>query len=260
MALVAFALFAVGALAGYTWAMHRQLEAGILRQRAEAAERPDWVALRTLPSYVPLAFVAVADPAFVNRKALGADAGEVTLSRSLVNQVHLLRENVPGSAKEMVMGPLLETRLTKRALLELYLNRVYLGNHGEWPVFGIYHAAQEYLGKGPAQMTLAETAALASLLLPPRIVDPGEQAGAVGIRRNEVLRQMLDRELISREAYASAIQEPLPFQPGARFAPMTRPAGWTEAPEPLHLPVDTVSADSVSAGAGSGARAGGSAR
>jgi membrane peptidoglycan carboxypeptidase len=237
------ALLIIGAAAAYGWAMDVQLRHGILRQRAEAARRPDWVQLIALPPYVGQAFLAVTDPAFLQRSEFDAGDG-ASLARLLVRQVHRLDDHLSGQMHELVMGPLLETHLTKRAVLELYLNRVPLGEHDGAPVFGIYHAAHAYFGKAPQELTLGEAATLAGLLLPPAITDPASHAGAVGARRNEVLQQMLARGEITTEAYRAALSEPLAFQPGVRFAPMTRPANWEQAPpviriEPGPLPDST---------------------
>src|SRR5690606_32441496 len=114
-------------------------------------------------------------------------------------------------------------RIPSRDLIELYLNRVYLGEAQGLPVYGVFHAAREYLDKDPSEMTLSEAATLAGLLLDPRIDDPRAQVGAVGTRRNEVLKVMLQGELITPEEYRGAAAEPLPFQPGLEQMPFSRP-------------------------------------
>jgi membrane peptidoglycan carboxypeptidase len=232
----AFVVFVIAAIGGYAWALDRELQGGVLAQRGEAVQRADWVSLRELPPYLPLAFLVAIDPTFLHRTPLGTGAEGATLSQELARQIHRLDDNLAGQARTLVMGPLLEARLTEAALLELYLNRVYLGHDQGWPVYGVFHGAREFLGKEPRQLSVAEAATLAGLLLPPRIRDPRGQVGAVGIRRNEVLRQMVDAEVITPEEYAAALQEPLGFQPGLEFRPMTRPEGWDGAPEVIRLP------------------------
>jgi membrane peptidoglycan carboxypeptidase len=241
-AVLTVAVLVLATIAGFAWASDRQLRGGILAQRAEAAQRPDWISLTTLPDYIALAFVVAVDPTFLQRSPLATGVEGSTLSRELARQVHQLRGNLAGEARELVMGPLLEARLSNAQLLELYLNRVYLGMDQGWPIYGIYHAAREYFEKEPQQLTLGEAATLAGLLLPPRIVHPRQQAGAVGIRRNEVLRQMLAAEAISVEEYNAALQEPLAFQPGLEFEPMTRPLGWDREPEVIRLPPEALTA------------------
>lgn len=238
--ILVFVVFVVATIGAFAWSLDRQLRGGVLAQRAEALQRPDWVTLHDLPAYVPLAFLVAIDPTFLQRTPLGTGAEGATLSQELARQVHRLDDNLGGQARALVMGPLLEARLSEAELLELYLNRVYLGHDQGWPVHGVHHAAREYLGKEPRQLSLAETATLAGLLLPPRIHDPRQQVGAVGMRRNEVLRQMVDAEVISAEEYAVALQEPLGFQPGLEFRPMTRPPGWDREPEVIRLPPETL--------------------
>lgn len=251
LVLLAFGLFVVGSVGGYAWAMDRQARGGILRQYQEARQRPDWVRLDALPSYVPRTFLLGADPAVTGRASLAGDTREAALSSDLVRQIHLLEPNLRGTAEEMVLTPVLESRLSRRALLELYLNRIQFGRQGTWDIFGLHAAAREYFDKEPAQMTLSETATLAGLLLPPRIQDPERRPGAVGVRRNEVLRLLFRAGDIDGAAYRAAIAEPLAFQPGIEFAPMTRPLDWAREQEPIRLPAnlranpDTLAADSA---------------
>lgn len=237
LAVLAVALFVLGGVAGFGWSLDRQLRGGLLRQYHEAVDRPDWVRLRTLPDYVPAAFVAVVDPSFAQEGAVRTQRTGSTLSRALVRQVHLLPRSFGGEAREMVMGPVLEQRATRSELLEIFLNRIHLGTDAGSPVYGIYHAARGYFGKEPQQLTLGETATLAGLLLEPRIEDPENRVGAVGVRRNEVLRVMLLGGLITPEQHREAVAEPLGFQPGLKDQPMTRPADWMrETATAIRLP------------------------
>lgn len=238
LALVALCLFVVSAVGGFAWQMDRQLRGGILRQRVEAARRPDWVPLRSLPAWVPATAVAVIDPAFAAREPLGeVEAPErITLPRDLVRQLHLLGSGVGGDARVLAMAPLLERRLSKPAILELYLNRARFGEGDGVPVYGIGGAAREYFDKEPARLTLGETATLVGLLLPPRIGNPQRRAGAVGARRNEVLRKLFATRTIGADDYRRALAEPLGIQPGLEHEPMSRPAGWRSPPAPIRLP------------------------
>lgn len=249
---LAIGLFVVGGVAGFGWALDRQIRGGLLRQGATAERRADWVQLETLPAYVPQTFLAVVDPDFLTRGRLRRGASGTTVARELVRQVHLLPSSLGGEARELMMGPVLEQRASKRELLELYLNRVYLGEEQGHPVYGIYHAAQEYFEKEPSALTLGETATLAGLLLEPRIEDPERDVGAVGARRNEVLRVLLIGQLISESQYRAALEEPLGFQPGLDQLPVTRPLDFGRESEVIRLPPnlrpapDSLAADSLS--------------
>jgi len=233
---LAIGMFIVGGVAGFGWALDRQVRGGILQQRAEAVTRPDWVELQQLPPHVTEAFLAVVDPAFLREGSLRTGEVGTTISRELVRQVHLLPPGLGGEARELVMGPVLENRTSKESLLELYLNRVFLGREQGEPVYGLYHAAREYLDKEPQDLTISEAATLAGLLLQPRIEEPGARPGAVGVRRNEVLRMLLQKQRITPEQYQSALAEPLGFQPGLDRQPMSRPVDWADEARVIRLP------------------------
>ena len=236
LAMAAFGLFVLGGVIGFAWAVDREVRAGVVEQRAEALERPDWVYVRNLPRYVPEAFVAVAQPSLLSRGEMRPEEDERSIARELVHQVHLLPNSMRGEAREMVMGPVLERRLGDDQLVELYLNRVHLGRSQGTPVYGVYHAAREYFDADPSQLTLSQAATLAGLLLTPRIEEPKARLGAVGPRRNEVLRVMLEGELITAEEYRQALAEPLGFQPGLDQMPFSRPANWGREPAVIRLP------------------------
>jgi hypothetical protein len=236
LAMLAIGLFVVGGVAGFGWAVDRQVRGGVIEQRAEAERRPDWVYMRNMPRYVTDAFVAVAQPSLLERGNLRPEDDGRSIARELVHQVHLLPNSLTGEAREMVMGPVLEKRVPSQELVELYLNRVYLGNAQGMPVYGVFHAAQEYFGKAPNELTLGQAATLAGLLLSPRIEDPKARLGAVGPRRNEVLQVMLVGGLIDEASFQQAIAEPLGFQPGLDQMPFTRPASWGQRTTVIRLP------------------------
>lgn len=236
LAVLAVGLFVMGGVAGYATALDREIRGGILRQRAEAAQRPDWVELPSLPRYVPEAFLAVVEAELLASSEMRAPARGPSLARELVRQVHLIPSSIAGQSRERMMAPVLEQRLSRSELLELYLNRVYLGRAQGYPLYGIYHASREYFEKLPEDLTLGEAATLAALLLQPRIEDPAGRVGAVGVRRNEVLQVMLLARLITADEYRAAMAEPLGFQPGLEQMPMSRPADWVEPAAPIRLP------------------------
>jgi penicillin-binding protein 1A len=150
--------------------------------------------------------------------------------------VHQLDAHASGRARELLLAPLLERALDRQRLLELYLNRIYLGSSGEWRVYGVGRAAQDYFGKDVSQLTLAQSATLAGFLLPPELQAPETAPGAVGARRNEVLRRMVADGSIDEAAARAAAAEPLDFQPGADYQPMSRPLDWKDEPAVIRLP------------------------
>jgi hypothetical protein len=226
----------LGTVAGFGIALDRQLSGGLLAQRREAMTRPDWVALQTLPPYVAPAFTLVVDPGFHNEARNTRDERQTTIPRELVRQIHLLEEGIGSDARELMMAPVLEQRTSRAQLLELFLNRVELGNANGYPIYGLYYAAHEYLGKEPQELTLSEAATLAGLLLEPKIDRPTDQAGAVGVRRNEVLRNLFAAGEITSEQYSQAISERLAFQPGLMEMPMSRRIPTSQDTAVIRLP------------------------
>jgi membrane peptidoglycan carboxypeptidase len=236
IALLVLGVLILGGIGGYLFVADQQLRAGLLAQEREARQRPDWVSLAELPPHLRHAFGVVVDTTFFARRTLRRGEGNPSVSRELVRQVHLLDRGLGGEARELAMAPLLELRRPRQRLLELYVNRVALGRTEHWSVFGAQQAATDFFGKDARALTPAEAATLAGILLPPRLDDPEAQPGAVGARRNEVLRRMHTAGHLAATAYAAALREPLGFQPGIEHAPMSRPADWQEEPEVIRLP------------------------
>ena len=217
-----------------------RLDHGLMGQYPQARRRPDWVRLRDLPPYVSAAFLAVVDTSSFQRLSPYGRQDRPRLTVDLVTQVQRLRGGVDDQAWRAFMVPLTEARLSRRQMFEYYLNRIYLGRAGDWRVYGVKHAAEEFFGKDARQLTPSEAATLAGMLLPPRLVNPESSPGAVGARRNEVLRRMLAAGDIGRAVYDQALREPLAFQPGIDYAPMTRPAEFGKEPEVIRLPPGSI--------------------
>jgi hypothetical protein len=233
--LIAGALIVVG-MGVFAIFAHQRLERGVLGQYQQSVRRPDWVRMDRLPPYVVGAFLSVVDTSSFQRLSPYGRQDRPRLTMDLVSQVQRLRRGPADQAWRAFMVPLAEARLSRRAMVEFYLNRTYLGQAGDWRIYGVHHAAEEYFGKDARSLSLSEAATLAGMLLPPRMLNPQTSPGAVGARRNEVLERMLAVGEIDRAAYEQALREPLAFQPGIDYAPMTRPAEWGKEPVVIRLP------------------------
>ena len=98
----------------------------------------------------------------------------------------------------------IEQELTKDQILQLYLNKMFLGHRS----YGVAAAAQYYYGKSLDQLTIAECAAIASSFQAPSVVNPIDHKGHLIARRNWVLGQMLAHHFINRDEYQQAIAAP----------------------------------------------------
>ncbi|HEX7342458.1 MAG TPA: penicillin-binding protein 1A [Rhodanobacteraceae bacterium] len=103
----------------------------------------------------------------------------------------------------------IENELTKDQILELYLNKMFLGHR----TYGVGAAAQYYYGKTIQQLTLPECAMIASSFQLPSLVNPIDSRKAALHRRNWVLGQMLSHGFITRAAYQKAVATPIDASP-----------------------------------------------
>jgi membrane peptidoglycan carboxypeptidase len=88
----------------------------------------------------------------------------------------------------------LEKSLTKKQILELYLNRIYLGSGA----YGVDGAAHVYFGKSARNVTIAEAAMLATLTRAPTAFSPRRDLDAAQTRANLVLRAMVETGAITQ--------------------------------------------------------------
>lgn len=174
------------------------------------------VPLTDVPTHVQDAVIATEDADFwshngVNWRAIARayvsnyQAGEITSGASTITQ-QLVRHvvlndtsvNYERKLREAHYATELEERLTKEEILSEYLNLAYFG-HG---VYGIGTAAEYYFDKPVSQMTLLEGALLAGMIRAPEINDPLDHPEAALGRRNIVLDQMVEHELLAAERAA----------------------------------------------------------
>ncbi|HEX7348476.1 MAG TPA: penicillin-binding protein 1A [Rhodanobacteraceae bacterium] len=98
----------------------------------------------------------------------------------------------------------IEHELTKDQILQLYLNKMFLGHRS----YGVAAAAQYYYGKSIDQLSIAECAAIASSFQAPSVVNPLDHKDRLLVRRNWVLGQMRAHRFITDPEYQQAIAAP----------------------------------------------------
>ncbi len=106
--------------------------------------------------------------------------------------------------KEIFLSLKIERELTKEEILELYLNKIYLGNRA----YGVGAAAQAYYGLNVDQLSLAQTAMIAGLPKAPSRYNPLANRERATQRRDYVLGRMRSLEFITEEHYQDAIAQP----------------------------------------------------
>ena len=201
------------------------------------------VPLKSLPWYVPKAFIAVEDQRFyehdgVDVKAvLGAIKGKVlgenrgggsTITQQLVGYMHpdiIDRREVSGTAgisrklREQSAAREMERHYTKDQILEAYLNQINLGRG--W--FGVEAASRHYFGHPASKLTLAEAATIAGLPKSQPYYDPVAHPERARERRNLILQKMVEQGYITQELADKTKLEPIVTAPNGG---MSAPAGY----------------------------------
>ncbi|MEW9624572.1 penicillin-binding protein 1A [Rhodanobacter geophilus] len=98
----------------------------------------------------------------------------------------------------------IEHELSKDQILELYLNKMFLGHRS----YGVAAAASYYYGKTLDQLSIAQCAAIASTFQLPSVVNPLNSPARLLARRNWVLGEMLRHRYINDAQYKAAVAEP----------------------------------------------------
>jgi penicillin-binding protein 1B len=114
---------------------------------------------------------------------------------------------------EAYMSIILETRLKKEQIFELYCNQVYLGQQSGFSINGMGEAASAYFNKDVTQVTLSEAATLAGLIRSPNRYNPYKDIDTATSRRNQVLDDMVENGVVTQEQAAAAKAEPLKVVP-----------------------------------------------
>ncbi|GAA79421.1 penicillin-binding protein 1A [Pseudoalteromonas sp. BSi20495] len=132
--------------------------------------------------------------------------GASTITMQLARNFFLTREKAYiRKVKEIFIALHIENLLTKDEILELYLNKIELGNRA----FGIGAAAQVYYGKELKDLTLAQMAMIAGLPKAPSALNPIRNPTRAKSRRNVVLGRMLTENYITQTQYNDAIRQPI---------------------------------------------------
>ena len=102
---------------------------------------------------------------------------------------------------EILLALRIERELDKHQILELYLNKIFLG----YRAYGVEAAAQVYYGRPIAELSLDETALIAGLPKAPSVLNPLDNPARAKIRRDWILGRMLELGYIDASAHAAAI-------------------------------------------------------
>mgnify|MGYP001195942449 CR=1 FL=1 len=152
----------------------------------------------------------IARAAWVNLTSGELKQGASTLTQQLVRNLYLTREQSFGRKfKEILYALVIEARFSKRAILEAYVNQVYLGQQGGQAVHGVAAGADFWFGRELDQLSTSDIALLVGMIKGPSLYDPRRNPEAALNRRNIVLQQMFDTGLIDEPQFRAARGTPL---------------------------------------------------
>ncbi|MEE8340209.1 MAG: penicillin-binding protein 1A [Xanthomonadales bacterium] len=179
------------------------------------------VKINEIPAQLTNAFIAGEDARFyehpgvdyqgISRAAWSLlTTGEKTIGGSTITQ-QLARNFFLTSEKtftrkirEIFLALKIERQLNKNLILELYLNKIFLG----YRAYGVGAAAEVYYGKSISELSLAQCAMIAALPKAPSRINPINAPERALERRNYVLNRMLDLGHISKSQHEAASKEP----------------------------------------------------
>lgn len=189
--------------------------------RASDGARARWATLDEVGKPVVVALLAAEDQRFFSHPgidpfAMARAAGQMIVARRIVSGASTLtqqlarvvaphRRTLFGKLGELALALRIEASLSKRAILEQYLNRAPFGPG----LRGIESASRFYFDKPAGDLSLAEAAALVSLPRGPSLYDPRKGTERLRRRRDRVLARASASGAVSAVEVARASGEPL---------------------------------------------------
>ncbi|HEX4270542.1 MAG TPA: transglycosylase domain-containing protein, partial [Rhizomicrobium sp.] len=179
------------------------------------------LALDQMPKYLPAAFIAMEDRRFYSHNGIDPlglaraflldlrarkfVAGGSTISQQTAKIVYTQQQRTMSrKLTELVDAAGLEKSLSKQQILQLYLNRIYLGSGA----YGVDGAARVYFGTSARNLTLAQAAMLATLTRAPSVFSPRRDLLRAQQRASLVLDSMVDDGVITQSEADEARAHP----------------------------------------------------
>ncbi|ARC93306.1 penicillin-sensitive transpeptidase [Vibrio coralliilyticus] len=148
--------------------------------------------------------IGIARAAVVVALSGSAKQGASTITQQLARNFFLSNDKkIMRKIKEIFIAIHIEQLLSKEEILELYVNKIFLGYRS----YGFGAAAQTYFGKDLQNLTLSEIATLAGMPKAPSTMNPIYSLQRATSRRNVVLKRMLDEKYITEDEYQQARAE-----------------------------------------------------
>jgi penicillin-binding protein 1A len=210
---------------------------GSLLGAVPSSENRQYLTLKQMARWLPLATVAVEDRRFYKHGALdyqgilraafddltsfSLSQGGSTITQQLVRTLYLggTQRTLSRKLKEACLALRLQRDWSRKHILTAYLNDVYYGSHA----FGVEAAAETYFSRHALELTLPQAAMIAGLPRAPSSFDPFVSPSLALQRRNEVLAAIFAARYIKRAQYDWALRQPLGIEPGNVYNQIKEP-------------------------------------
>lgn len=161
-------------------------------------------------------FIGIARAAFVDLTTGRIAQGGSTIAQQVAKNLFLTNaRTIRRKVQEVLLTLWLERSFTKREILEIWLNRVYLGSGA----FGVDAAARMYFGISARRVNLWQAAVLAGIPRAPSRFNPRVDPAAATARAKDVLQAMVEAGALTPEAAREAAAQ-------IRFPPRPSVAGY----------------------------------
>ena len=200
----------------------------------EKRQKQKLVSFKDLPKDYVNAVIAIEDRQFFEHSGINfrgilralrrdvdegrAREGGSSITQQLVKNFFLTPEKTwKRKVQEMMIAVVLETKLSKEEIFQLYSNDIFMGQSGSYSINGVGEAASSYFNKDVVNLTLPECAFLAGIIRGPSLYSPYRDPERAKARRNQVLDSMLEAGFLARDRAEQAKAGELKIQ-GKRSA------------------------------------------
>jgi len=190
-----------------------------------ATERRIFVSIDKISKHIINAFISAEDRTFYKNPGIDIQGliragimdvfyffsgkklhGASTITQQVVRNTILSNERtITRKIKEMALSYKISKIMSKNEIMEIYLNQIYLGSKS----YGVEAASNEYFGKSAQDLSIDESALIASLTKAPSTLDPRRGKSATLFRRNWIINAMQSEGYITKDQMKEAISEPI---------------------------------------------------
>ncbi|WP_161982750.1 penicillin-binding protein 1A [Candidatus Deianiraea vastatrix] len=190
-----------------------------------ANERRIFISIDKIPKHLINAFISAEDRNFYTHQGIDLQGlfracitspiyflsgrkihGASTITQQVVRNTILSKERtLTRKLKEMILSYRISKIMSKEEIMEIYLNQIYLGSKS----YGVEAASNEYFGKSVQDITISESALIASLAKAPSTLDPRKGKAATLNRRNWIIKSMFEEQYITKEEMNESLEQPI---------------------------------------------------